>query len=267
MSLRRIIPVVLLIGSLFSLNHVIYAQEDDCSVDSVKESLTQLLEGSFDDPSEIFDDIATIQDDYVSNCTDAEEGILDPTVATEGIWLIEWAGAVNSCESGATTTATDRLIYVGFEDEQFVLQDAWVWTSLEFDFNDSGEFISRRLYPNGDIFEYILTDITPDTIVGVAPYTAPDGCILTNEFVVTLQDADVKCVVGTRTAVNIRTEPSASSLAAGKIDPDGAGIAVLGKALGGDGFLWWKIGNDEWVRSDVVVSEGNCNSVETIELN
>jgi hypothetical protein len=263
---------VLILFIIFSIlpivsSHVIAQDDEACSVESLKDNITNILDESYEESSELFDAIHILESEFNSDCSDAEDGIVDPTIATEGIWFIEWGVSINSCDDGSgSTSSLDRYIFVGFDEDQFVLQDAWVWTSLEFDFNDSEEFMARRLYPDGSRFEYLITDIQSDEIKGVSSLITATTCILSSEFVVSLYDESSQCVIGTTNGVNIRSKPSALSISPGRIDPDGGGLIVQGKAEGDDNFLWWKISDDQWVRSDIVVAMGNCNSVKTVEF-
>lgn len=257
--------LALILGSLLHLstNYAIAQDDDTCTVEALKAIISETLEQSYDEASELFDAIDTVKTDFNRSCN-LDGGVVDPKIATPGIWLIDWGISLNTCEDGSYSTGNDRYVYVGFDNDVFVMQDAWVWTSLEFDFNDSEEFLASRVFPDGDRFEYIIHEIQSDEIIGYSTLTT-GACEIGTDFVVTLYDESFSCIVGTQNAVNIRTEPSAVSASAGRFDVNAGGVPVMGKSLGSDNFVWWKIGNDQWVRSDVVLALGNCNSVETIE--
>jgi len=41
---------------------------------------------------------------------------------------------------------------------------------------------------------------------------------------------------------------------------------VIGQATGTDGFVWWQLGNEAWVRSDLVEEAGYCDDVPVVEV-
>ncbi|KXK24277.1 MAG: hypothetical protein UZ15_CFX003000333, partial [Chloroflexi bacterium OLB15] len=38
-----------------------------------------------------------------------------------------------------------------------------------------------------------------------------------------------------------------------------------GQAIGADGFVWWRLGEGVWMRSDVVDETGDCAGVRVVQ--
>jgi hypothetical protein len=74
----------------------------------------------------------------------------------------------------------------------------------------------------------------------------------------------VACTVTASSTVNQRSGPGTSFAIAGTL-AGGTSAAVEGQATGADGFVWWRLGEGIWVRSDVVNAAGNCESVPIVQ--
>lgn len=71
------------------------------------------------------------------------------------------------------------------------------------------------------------------------------------------------CTVGATGAVNLRTGPG-TEFDQGGVMPQGQ-IGVDGQAMGADGFVWWRLSIGYWVRSDLVVTVGDCSAAPEID--
>ncbi len=77
--------------------------------------------------------------------------------------------------------------------------------------------------------------------------------------------APITCDIRATTAVNLRTGPGTTFDVAGTLDA-GQTATVSGQATGADGFVWWTLGPDQWVRSDVVETLGDCAAVPVVPV-
>jgi hypothetical protein len=75
-----------------------------------------------------------------------------------------------------------------------------------------------------------------------------------------------QCEVVAPGVVNQRAAPSTASAVAGQLGRNDT-RQVIGQALGDDGFVWWYLVDDSWVREDVVTSLGDCVSQPQVDLN
>lgn len=72
------------------------------------------------------------------------------------------------------------------------------------------------------------------------------------------------CIVLALGDVNLRAEPSTTSALAGEL-PNRNALDVVAQTRGNDGFTWWLLGNEAWVREDIVEESGPCNQVPQAE--
>lgn len=71
------------------------------------------------------------------------------------------------------------------------------------------------------------------------------------------------CEASSTGTVNKRSEPSTSASRAGTINA-GDFIRILGQTTGSDGFTWWQLEDQSWVREDVVNETGDCARVPEV---
>lgn len=72
------------------------------------------------------------------------------------------------------------------------------------------------------------------------------------------------CRVTSSTNVNKRTGPATTFDIGGQLT-GGTTESVIGRSTGTDGFVWWQLEDENWVRNDVIELLGDCREVETIE--
>jgi hypothetical protein len=73
-----------------------------------------------------------------------------------------------------------------------------------------------------------------------------------------------QCGVVATATVNLRTGPGTTYDRAGTLD-GGQTQLIVGQAEGDDGFVWWQLESESWVRSDVVTAGGQCDEVPEVE--
>lgn len=66
------------------------------------------------------------------------------------------------------------------------------------------------------------------------------------------------CTISPDQRVNVRPTPSTSNPPRATLEP-GLVYNVIGQAEGADGFIWWQVGPEQWVRADVVTPTGDCS--------
>jgi hypothetical protein len=71
------------------------------------------------------------------------------------------------------------------------------------------------------------------------------------------------CTVSSGRNVNKRTGPGTDFDAAGQLN-SGQSAVVIGQDEGADGFIWWQLEDETWVREDIVNEAGDCLSVPDV---
>ena len=72
-----------------------------------------------------------------------------------------------------------------------------------------------------------------------------------------------QCEVSSNRVVNRRFAPTTESSVMGQVNV-GDVFRVVGQTRASDGFVWWLLDDDTWVRSDVVSESGNCEAVRFV---
>ena len=70
------------------------------------------------------------------------------------------------------------------------------------------------------------------------------------------------CTVSASGIVNRRDVPAVAGGVVGELR--GRYLPVLARAEGTDGFTWWQLTDESWVRNDVIVVTGDCDRVPTL---
>ena len=71
------------------------------------------------------------------------------------------------------------------------------------------------------------------------------------------------CTVTPSNNVNLRGGPG-TSYAQVDIFSGGSTRYVIGQSQGSDGYLWWQLEGEVWVRSDIVQVDGTCDNVPSV---
>lgn len=72
------------------------------------------------------------------------------------------------------------------------------------------------------------------------------------------------CTVASSGTVNLRSGPGTNFDLAGTLAA-GESVVATGQANGADGFVWWKLANGAWVRSDLVTITGDCELLPVVD--
>lgn len=78
------------------------------------------------------------------------------------------------------------------------------------------------------------------------------------------ETSSTTCTVSASTNANQRSGPGTNFDRAGTLAA-GASADVDGQATGADGFVWWRLGDGVWVRSDVVIETEACEGVPVVQ--
>ncbi|NDJ60635.1 MAG: hypothetical protein GYB67_05885, partial [Chloroflexi bacterium] len=77
------------------------------------------------------------------------------------------------------------------------------------------------------------------------------------------EDMAVTCVVTANANVNVRSGPGTNNAVARTLGA-GENATVDGQANGADGFVWWRLADGGWVRSDTVAEDANCEQTPVV---
>lgn len=101
--------------------------------------------------------------------------------------------------------------------------------------------------------------------IATNPFAGPPDCsAVVPQTEIPPDTATVACSVRSSTNANQRSGPGTNFDRAGTL-AGGVSAAVDGQATGADGFVWWRLGEGVWVRSDVVDEAGDCESVPIVQ--
>jgi uncharacterized protein YraI len=78
------------------------------------------------------------------------------------------------------------------------------------------------------------------------------------------QAARVSCTLLAPGNVNVRSAPATSAALVRQI-PVGQSMMAVAQTTGRDGFVWWRLRDGNWVRSDVVRAEDKCQDLPRIQ--
>lgn len=79
-----------------------------------------------------------------------------------------------------------------------------------------------------------------------------------------LPNPDACYVTTTLAGVNQRSAPDTNATIGGRLAPNEVRLAV-GVTQGADGFRWWQLQDETWVRDDVITTTGACSSLPVVE--
>jgi hypothetical protein len=74
----------------------------------------------------------------------------------------------------------------------------------------------------------------------------------------------VECVVRSANTINKRSGPGTNFVGNGILTPQETPQAIA-QTIGADGFIWWQLDDETWVRDDIVSVEGDCENVPQAE--
>lgn len=128
----------------------------------------------------------------------------------------------------------------------------------------SGE--SMSLFLNG---EQIAGNLPVDELSGtfgiaLRGYGSTAECVGENIWVYRIPEIqDGVCRATASGNVNKRSGPSTSNDIPGQLAA-GSSEHITGKVVGEDGFIWWQLDDESWVRNDVIQLLGDCREVPTV---
>ena len=72
------------------------------------------------------------------------------------------------------------------------------------------------------------------------------------------------CLVSSTATINKRTGPGTNFVGNGVLSPQEIRQAIA-QTVGADGFIWWQLDDETWVRDDIVSVEGDCANIPQAE--
>lgn len=75
---------------------------------------------------------------------------------------------------------------------------------------------------------------------------------------------EVECMIGVTGEVNRRAAPDTTAEVLGLLTPE-EDLPADGQAPAGGDLVWWRLGDQGWVRSDVVIEIGDCDLLPVVE--
>lgn len=188
-----------------------------------------------------------------------------------GIGLREFEGEAGFQDVPNADEVTAGLLSVipfGDGREESLISDG-AWVILPFELLDAENVrlrieTRRVLPPNDDEANAtaVIADQWPDA--GWFNYSAAEGWTAETVNVLEGLDARVSCQITAIGVVNVRNIPSINGMRVRQIQA-GETATVVSQTVGRDGFIWWRLRDGNWVRSDVVRAEANCRDLPRIE--
>lgn len=280
-----------LIGTMFvlvglALGGMAAQAQETCSAAEISAQVDQLyatyIGARPDDARGAAENLQSDLADLLSTCARSEIDAAEPvTEAATGLaalkpgrWHVVWGGEDEQSCPGNTFAFTsldrDFMMVVDAPNEQFITIDNYAWPPLVFSQTLEGDYQFNRntTLSNGMAltYEYRIAAIEPDHLSGVITDYLPGlDCTLRNTFEMTLVDEDVLCMVNTGTGANLRGGPGTEFARMG-VMPTLHLQPVIGQAESTDGFTWWQLTEETWIRSDLVEEAGDCEQVPVVDV-
>ena len=219
------------------------------------------VEGA-DGPVRVEDNVVTFPIDAAPSIT--YEGGLEGNVLTVNQALIDAPGwlAIHASADGAPgpvignaplRPGVNTLVAVTVDP---AAADSQVFPMLHYDTNNNG------------VYEFGAVEGADGPVrVGEAVVVGPlalEAATDAGESMEEPMEAMVSCMVSSGGAVNLRTGPGTNFDVAGTLAA-GQALTATGQAQGTDGFVWWQLESGQWVRSDVVTEDGDCENLPVVE--
>lgn len=177
------------------------------------------------------------------------------------VGLREFDGEAGFQEVSDATDVTGGLFSVMpvSDGREMALMADGAWVMLPFEVLEADHvrlrIETRRMVTIGD-----AADQWPDA----GWFNYADGWTAETVNVLEGLDARVSCQITAVGVVNVRSLPSLNGMRVRQIQP-GETATVVSQTIGRDGFIWWRLRDGNWVRSDVVRAEANCRDMPRIE--
>jgi hypothetical protein len=282
--MKKVLLCIVLVLTLISFSSL-GQDEIDCSADAIQADVDRLYEDYAASRGE--DALAELSalnaaiEELISSCTrdvavESTEAAPGETLTAaqliEGKWAVQWSstGQTNCPGQSRGTRSENRnfILTVDSESDSFVADDILVWPPLVFTASIEGgyQFLRNIARTDGTVvsFDYQATLVSESRIEGVNTFFDPTvGCALEDNFVMTLVDETIICMVASDSGANLRSGAGTDFQRNGAL-PAGERTDVIGQANGSDGFTWWQLDSEAWVRSDLVEEAGHCEEVPVI---
>jgi hypothetical protein len=169
----------------------------------------------------------------------------------------------------AYMTPTSVADAVAFYEEQVAAlggQVSFPMPASEFmamlDVRQGNQVFSIIILSEGGITSVTITSASGNPLAPASDCAASESA--TSQPETTSDVSPATCTVSAGADVNQRSGPGTDFELAGTL-AGGVSAAVNGQATGADGFVWWRLGEGVWVRSDVVNETGDCDGVPIVQ--
>ena len=190
--------------------------------------------------------------------------VVDEGHVKEGLWKITWNGKwSHHCEEMSNRREQSRSYMEVHYNEVPRLVFSSARRQYEFK-HFMAAYYERDKSGFIWIHEQQITEASPEEISGTSfsgwlEYRE-SGCHFAGTFDALLLDTKNACLVANFFEVNIRAYPSSQSAVVGTLLD---ARRVIGKVPeDGNNFHWWKLGEEEYVREDVVEVTRSCEHIE-----
>ena len=188
--------------------------------------------------------------------------VVDEGHVEEGLWEVTWKGKWSrNCQDLASQRNQQRsYIEVHYNEVPRLVFSSGRRTyefkhmlGMYYEKDESG-FIW--------LHEHRITKASPQALSGTT-FTGwleyrESACHFAGTFEALLIDTENVCLVANFFRVNIRAYPSRQSKTVGKLLD---ARRIVGKVRGDDNYDWWKLGEGEYVREDVVETTQSCEGI------
>ena len=113
-------------------------------------------------------------------------------------------------------------------------------------------FVTTDIHASNGIIHVV------DTVLGT-PTVGTSDTVLATPTVGT-SDTVATCTVSASNTVNLRSGPGTTFDRAGELQA-GQSVAAVARSNPVSGFVWYRLDSGSWVRQDVIVSSGACDTL------
>ena len=202
---------------------------------------------------------AAAEDEETAQMEMSASEIVDGEHIIEGLWQFNREVTLSdACRERRKRETLDFYEDVYYNDAGLLIWDAGnKYSNFTFEYLLAQRYTRSEDSGNNWVAEYEITSATETTMSGTySGYWQGNRdvwCTVNGTFTAELFDTENACLV--EGEANIRTNPSTKSPTNGVIDDQ---RRVIAKVSGDDGYYWWQLADDEYVREDVVTASRSC---------
>ncbi len=183
--------------------------------------------------------------------------------------------------SNITTIRLERYLTVGLDNDGSIFaverdtdrNSDLALSEVTLDLNETVYVLAILLNDRLSVFangNLLIEDFEVTIPVGgfaflYAGKDADSSCDSVAAFAYTFTDNLVDaCIISTDSTINQRSGAGTEFARVTQLQPETT-LEAIGQTIGTDGFTWWLLEDDTWVREDVVNADGFCRVLPTID--